>query len=61
MRAFNPARARVCDLPEPGSIIAVPLPPACTTGAPPDSETELLVRDVTAAALKALDEKSAKK
>jgi L-fuculose-phosphate aldolase len=51
----------VCDLPEPGSIIAVPLPPACTTGAPPDSEMESLVRDVTAAVLQALDEKSAKK
>ena len=51
----------VCDLPEPGSIIAVPLQPACTTGAPPNSEMESLVRDVTAAVLQALDEKSAKK
>ena len=49
----------ICDLPEPGSTIAVPLcaaPPAATAG----DSTEALVRDVTAAVLKALDEKSAK-
>jgi L-fuculose-phosphate aldolase len=51
----------ICDLPEPGSPIVVPLPPACTSGAPPDPAMESLVRDVTAAVLQALDEKSAKK
>ena len=54
----------ICDLPEPGSTIVVQPPAACAASAPaaaPPSETEALVRDVTAAVLKALDEKSAQK
>ena len=51
----------VCDLPDPASPIVVAPPPSCTTGAPPNGDTEALVHDVTAAVLKLLDEKAAKK
>ena len=51
----------VCDLPDPASPIVVAPPPGCTTGAPPNGDTEALVHDVTAAVLKLLDEKAAKK
>ncbi len=51
----------ICDLPEPGSTIVVQPHAACApAAAPPDSDTEALVRDVTAAVLQALDRKTAK-
>jgi L-fuculose-phosphate aldolase len=55
---LQPGGCPVCDLPEPGSTIVVQPHPGCASGAP-DGDMESLVRDVTAAVLKALDEKSA--
>jgi L-fuculose-phosphate aldolase len=59
---LQPGSCPICDLPEPGSTSTIVVQPSCATSAPPaGSETEALVRDVTAAVLRALDEASAKK